>query len=318
MEKLPLVILAGPTAVGKTALSLSLAKAVGGEIISCDSMQVYKYMNIGSAKISPEKMQGIPHYLIDVLDPKESFSVAHFTAMAKDAMKQIYANGHIPIAVGGTGFYLQALLYDTDFQEETADLSYRSTLEEYAKKYGNEALYQRLLAVDPGSRGKIHPNNRKRVIRALEYYHLHQAPISAHNSAQRARESPYRFCYFVLNENRQKLYQKIDLRVDQMMEQGLFDEVKKLYEMGYDRSLVSMQGLGYKELFAVIEGEDSLEHAVYTIKRDTRHFAKRQLTWFRSRPEVIWVNRKDDTKPGELLDFLIQKLDEQNITKRGS
>jgi tRNA dimethylallyltransferase len=318
METLPLIVLAGPTAVGKTALSIALAKAVGGEIISCDSMQVYKYVDIGSAKITPEEMQGVPHYLVDVLEPDEEFHVAKFVAMAKEAMQEIYAKGHIPIAVGGTGFYIQALLYDTDFTEEEKDEAYRQELEDYATTYGNEALFQKLREVDPASCLTIHPNNRKRVIRALEYYKLHQSPISAHNEQQHQKTSPYNFCYFVLNDDREKLYAGIDKRVDAMMEQGLWQEVQQLYNRGYRKDMVSMQGLGYKELLDVVTGEDTLEHAIYKIKRDTRHFAKRQLTWFRSKEEVIWINKPEfDYDPEKILAFMEDRLQENKITVRG-
>jgi tRNA dimethylallyltransferase len=308
MEKTPLILLAGPTAAGKTKLSIALAKAVDGEIISCDSMQVYKYMDIGSAKIRPEEMQGVCHHLVDVLDPGDEFHVAAFVAMAKEAIAEIRSRGHMPIAVGGTGFYIQALLYDAEFTEEAKDEAYRRKLEQYADTYGNEALFEKLYQVDPDSCTKIHPNNRKRVIRALEYYRLHREPISAHNRQQHAKGSPYDFRYFVLTEDRNRLYEKIDCRVDEMMEQGLWDEVQRLYDMGYRKELVSMQGLGYKELLDVIAGEDTLEHAVYRIKRDTRHFAKRQLTWFRSKDEVIWLDKGDfayDEK--RILDFILDQ-----------
>ena len=211
-KKPPLIILAGPTAVGKTELSISLAKAIGGEIISCDSMQVYKYMDIGSAKIRPEEMDGVRHYLVDELLPDEEFHVARFVAMAKEAMAEIYERGHIPIAVGGTGFYIQALLYDADFSEEDSDGKIRADLETFAKAEGALALHERLRQVDPASANDIHPNNVKRVVRALEYYQMHGKPISLHNKEQRQKESPYDFRYFVLNDDRENLYRRIDKR----------------------------------------------------------------------------------------------------------
>ena len=216
--KKPLIILAGPTAVGKTKISIRLAKAVGGEIISADSMQVYKYMDIGSAKIRPEEMEGVPHYLIDELFPSEEFHVVRFKQMAQEAMKQIYANGHIPILVGGTGFYIQAVLYDIDFTENVMDASYRFHLEQYVRKYGEEALHRKLLKVDEKSAKKIHPNNVKRVIRALEFYRQTGQKISSHNEREQAKESPYAFRYFVLNDERAQLYKRIDQRVDHMIE----------------------------------------------------------------------------------------------------
>lgn len=291
--KQPLIVLTGPTAVGKTKASIGLAKAVRGEIISADSMQVYQYMDIGSAKIRPDEMGGVPHYLVDVLKPEEEFHVVRFQQMAKDAMKQIYANGHIPILVGGTGFYIQAVLYDIDFTENKSDPKYRRELEQYAKAYGAAKLHDRLREADPKAAQEIHANNVKRIIRALEYYHLTGSRISVHNEVQRAKESPYEFRYFVLNDERNRLYKRIDARVDQMMEDGLLAEVRDLKNRGYTRELVSMQGLGYKELLAYLEGEITLEEAVYRIKRDTRHFAKRQITWFKRERDVIWIDKNE-------------------------
>ena len=290
--KQPLIILTGPTAVGKTKASIGLAKAVGGEIICADSMQVYKGMDIGSAKIRKEEMEGIPHYLVDVLEPDEEFHVVRFQQMAKDAMKRIYANGHIPIVVGGTGFYIQALLYDIDFTENDGDASYREELETFAREHGEEALHDRLRAVDPKSAEEIHFHNVKRVIRALEFYHQSGIPISVHNAAEREKQSPYEAFYFVLNDERAHLYERINRRVDAMIEEGLVSEVRALKDKGYTKDMVSMQGLGYKEMFDYLEGECTLEEAVYRIKRDTRHFAKRQITWFKREKNVIWIDKK--------------------------
>lgn len=294
MSKRPLVILTGPTAVGKTRLSLELAKKIGGEIISADSMQVYRHMDIGSAKIMPEEMEGVTHHLIDVLDPQEDFNVVLFQQKCYEAMEKIYASGHIPILTGGTGFYIQAVLYGIDFTENEEDISYRSYLEEIAKKpQGIETLHCMLQEVDPASATAIHAHNVKRVIRALEFYHLTGQKISEHNESQRARQSAYNSAYFVLNDDREKLYANIDRRVDQMVEKGLVKEVETLKEMGGHRSLVSMQGLGYKEILDYLDGEISLDRAIYLIKRDTRHFAKRQLTWFRREKEVLWLNKPE-------------------------
>ncbi len=291
--KKPLVVLTGPTAVGKTDASIGLAKALGGEIISADSMQVYQYMDIGSAKVRPEEMEGIPHFLVDELKPWEEFHVVRFKQMAKAAMEGIYARGHIPIVVGGTGFYIQALLYDIDFSENDGDDSYRRELEQIAGRQGKTALHERLRAVDPASALQIHENNVKRVIRALEFYHQTGQRISEHNERERQKESPYRFVYFVLNDDRKRLYERIDSRVDRMLEVGLVDEVAALRDMGCKRDMVSMQGLGYKEIFAYLDGELSLEEAIYRLKRDTRHFAKRQITWFKREREVIWINKDE-------------------------
>ena len=291
--KKPLIILTGPTAVGKTKASISLAKAIGGEIISADSMQVYKEMDIGSAKIRKEEMEGVPHYLVDVLEPDEEFHVVRFQQMAKEAMEQIYANGHIPIVVGGTGFYIQALLYDIDFTENDGDTTFRKEMESYAAEHGADALHQKLREVDPASADAIHTNNVKRVIRALEFFHQTGKKISEHNEEERQKESPYDFVYFVLNDDRANLYKRIDLRVDLMVEEGLLEEVKALKAKGYTKNMVSMQGLGYKEVLDYLDGEISFDEAIYRIKRDTRHFAKRQITWFKRERDVIWINKQE-------------------------
>ncbi len=310
--KKPLIILSGPTAVGKTKLSIELAKAVNGSIISADSAQVYRYMDIGSAKIKAEEMEGIKHYLIDALDPSESFDVVTFQQMARKAMDEILAEGKIPILVGGTGFYIQALLKDICFEEEAGDKSYRQSLENLAE--GNaELLYEKLKECDPLSAETIHPNNHKRVIRALEFYHENGYPISEHNAKEKERSSPYRYAYFVLNQDRKILYDRIEKRVDQMMEEGLLEEVRFLKEKGYDASLVSMQALGYKQLLAYLDGEYSLEEAVYRIKRDTRHFAKRQLTWFRREKDVIFFDKGDYASEEEILNKMLMILKEEKI-----
>lgn len=300
MMKKPLIVLTGPTAVGKTKLSIALAKAVGGEIISADSMQVYKSMDIGSAKIRPEEMGGIPHYLVDVLEPSEEFHIVRFQQMAKEAMEKIYANGHIPILVGGTGFYIQAIVKDIDFTKNEENTEIRAKWEQFAKDHGAEALHEELGKVDPKSAETIPAGNVKRVVRALEFYELSGSPISEHNEEQKAKESPYQFAYFVLNDHRELLYERIEKRIDEMLEEGLIDEVKGLKERGFTKDMVSMQGLGYKEILDYLDGNLTLEEAVYILKRDTRHFAKRQLTWFRREPEVSWIHKYeygyDDTK----------------------
>lgn len=311
-EKKPLIILTGPTAVGKTKASIGLAKAIGGEIISADSMQVYRHMDIGSAKITKEEMVDVPHYLIDVLEPEEEFHVVRFQQMAKAAMADIYSRGKIPIIVGGTGFYIQALLYDIDFTENEGDSVYREKLEALAKEKGAAYLHGELAMVDPKSAEEIHANNIKRVIRALEFYHQTGQKISEHNERERQKESPYQFCYFVLNDRRECLYERIDQRVDQMIRNGLVQEIQTLKERGCTKQMVSMQGLGYKEIFSYLEGDCSLEEAVYIIKRDTRHFAKRQLTWFKRERDVIWVQKDelnyDDKK---LLQSLLESIKER-------
>ena len=311
--KKPLIILTGPTAVGKTDLSIKLAKAVNGEIISADSMQVYKKMDIGTAKIMPEEMDGIPHYLIDVLDPKEDFHVVLFQKLAKEAMEEIYAKGKIPIITGGTGFYIQALLYDIAFDNNDGDMAYREELEELAKEKGAEYLHNMLAEIDEEAAKSIHANNIKRVIRAIEFHKQTGRKISEHNEEERQKVSPYNFVYFVLNNDRQVLYERIEKRVDIMLEQGLVAEVEALYKEGYDSNLVSMLGLGYKEILAYLKGECTLEEAVYILKRDTRHFAKRQLTWFKREKEITWVNKNEFTSEEEILPFMIEQLKEKGI-----
>ena len=314
MEKRPLVILTGPTAVGKTALSVAFAKAINGEIISADSMQVYRHMDIGSAKVTKEEMDGVPHHLIDVLEPAEEFNVVLFQKMARQAAEEIESRGHIPILVGGTGFYIQALLYNIDFAENDEDRRLRRSLEEIAKEQGASALYEKLRAVDPESCEIIHANNVKRVIRAIEFYEKTGKKISAHNREQRQNISPYRFAYFVLNDDREKIYRQIDQRVDLMMERGLVEEVRALRAMGCSRGMVSMQGLGYKEILSYLEGEISQEEAVYLIKRDTRHFAKRQLTWFKREKEVTWIEKNVfDYSSQNMLAFMQDFLHEKRI-----
>lgn len=314
----PLVILAGPTAVGKSELSIRLAKAIDGEIISADSMQIYRHMDIGSAKIPPEQREGVPHHLIDILEPDESFHVVQFQTLVKQAVKEITGRGRIPILVGGTGFYIQAVLYDIDFTSEGEDETFRKKLENIAKDQGNEVLYERLKTIDPKACESIHANNIKRVIRAIEFYEKTGKRISDHNEEQRKRFSPYQFAYFILHDERERLYVKIDKRVDIMLNQGLVDEVACLKEMGCKPDMVSMQGLGYKEILQYLNGECSLENAVYRIKRDTRHFAKRQLTWFRREKDVIWISRSDyDIEQFPDQDGAILKDMLEHLTNRG-
>ncbi|MCI8982703.1 MAG: tRNA (adenosine(37)-N6)-dimethylallyltransferase MiaA [Hungatella sp.] len=307
----PLIILTGPTAVGKTKLSIDLAKAMGGEIVSADSIQVYRHMDIGSAKVTKSEMGGVPHHLIDVLDPTEEFNVVIFQKMAKEAVEGILNRGHIPVVVGGTGFYIQALAYDIDFTENDQDRTLRLELERIAGEKGGEYLHKMLEEVDPAAADQIHANNIKRVIRAIEFYRQTGTRISEHNEAERKKSSPYQLFYYVLNTRRSILYDRVERRVEQMMEQGLLEEVKKLAAMGCARDMVSMQGLGYKELLDHLEGRCTLEEAVYTIKRDTRHFAKRQLTWFKREKDVRWLNLPDfHDNLTEVLDHILQETRE--------
>ena len=281
----PLVILTGPTGVGKTELSITLAKAIGGEIISADSMQVYRGMDIGTAKILPSEMHGVPHYGIDIIDPTESWDVVRFTGMAKEAIAKIRANGHIPIVVGGTGFYIKALLKDLPFDEEPEDTAFRDA----CAKEDAKALHARLSEIDPESAAAIPPGNKKRVIRALEYFEHTGEKISALNARLKQKPSPYQLAYLVLDMPRPILYERIDKRVDLMMEAGLVEEVRQLKAKGYTKDMVSMKGLGYKEILDALDGNNTLEEAVYILKRDTRHFAKRQITWWKGEKEAVFL-----------------------------
>lgn len=312
--KNPLVILTGPTAVGKTTLSIQLAKRIGGEIISADSMQVYRHMDIGSAKILPEEMQGIPHHLIDVLEPSKDFNVVIFQQMVKRCIQEIYDRGNIPILAGGTGFYIQAVLYDIDFTENEENTVCRQELEKIASEKGNTFLHDMLKEVDEKSAVTIHENNVKRVIRALEFFMLTGNRISEHNEAEREKKAAYNACYFVLNDSREALYERIDKRVDDMLQNGLLEEVMALKAMGCAKEMVSMQGLGYKEILSYLNGEVSLERAVYLIKRDTRHFAKRQLTWFRREKDVIWIPKNEYLYDNaRILEYMQQRLIDKKI-----
>ena len=291
----PLVIIAGPTACGKTDISIKLAKELNGEIISADSMQVYKYMDIGTAKATAEEMQGVRHYLIDELYPDEEFNVMIFQQKAKKYLDEIYSQGKLPIIAGGTGFYINALVNDNNFMETCDDISLREELYRAAEEKGAEYNYAKLKAVDPEYAETVHPNNIKRVARALEFYYLTGKKLSTHNAEEKERKSPYNTSFIVLNMDRERLYERIDRRVDIMMENGLVDEVKKLLGMGYSPDLVSMQGLGYKEIVPYIQGEITLDEAVYELKKRTRHFAKRQLTWFKRQNDGFWVDLTDIT-----------------------
>lgn len=312
-QKKPLIILSGPTAVGKTSLSIGLAKAVGGEIVSADSMQVYRHMDIGTAKIRPDQMQGVPHHLIDILEPEEDFNVLRFQTLAKKAMEGIYERGHIPILTGGTGFYIQSILYDIDFKKEADGSQLRKELEEIAKEQGGEYLYSLLLKEDPESAAVIHKNNVKKVIRALEFFRLSGESIAIHNKMERQKEAAYRHAYFVLHMNREGLYKRIERRIDQMMEDGLLVEVEELKKRGLHRGMVSMSGLGYKEILSYLDGEQSLSSAVSQLKRDTRHFAKRQLTWFRRERDVLWLDKEAYPSEDAILEQMLRVLKEKEV-----
>ena len=310
--KKPLIVIGGPTACGKTGFSIQLAKKIGGEIISADSMQVYRYMDIGTAKVTPEEADGVPHYLIDEFDPDEEYNVMIFQQKAKAYMEEIWAKGKVPILVGGTGFYINALLYDNDFTETENDTSYREECYRLAQEQGPEVLFERLKEVDPAYAEIMHANNVKRVTRALEYHYLTGQKFSEHNAEQKEKETPYNAAVIILNMDREKLYERIELRIDLMMEQGLLEEVKGLLEKGYSPNLVSMQGIGYKEFVPYFNGECTLEEAVTQLKTNTRRFAKRQLTWFRRQIEGLWVDM--DKATGEkVMEDVLSYLKQRNI-----
>ena len=314
MAKKPLIVLTGPTAVGKTALSIRLAGALKGEIISADSMQVYRHMDIGSAKVTKDEMEGVPHHLIDVLEPEEEFNVAVFQQMAKKALEEIYSRGNIPIVAGGTGFYIQALLYDIHFEDDTGEGPLRKELEELARQRGEAYLHEQLEKIDPVSARLIHPNNVKRVIRAIEYYRQTGEPISGHNERERKRLSPYHFLYYVMHMDRAVLYERINRRVDQMLEAGLVEEGRALQEKDVRRGMTSMQGIGYKEILDYLDGVCTLEEAVYILKRDTRHFAKRQLTWFKRERDVRWLNPADfENDMDRMLEHILKECRQEGI-----
>ena len=308
--KKPLIVIGGPTACGKTGFSIKLAKEIGGEIISADSMQVYRYMDIGTAKVTPEEADGVPHYLIDEFDPDEEYNVMLFQQKAKAYMEEIWAKGKTPILVGGTGFYINALLYDNDFTETDNDTSIREECYRLAQEQGPEVLYERLKEIDPEYAAIMHAINVKRVTRALEYHYLTGLKFSEHNAEQKKKETPYDAAVIILSMDREKLYERIELRIDIMMEQGLLEEVKGLLEKGYTPELVSMQGIGYKEFIPYFNGECTLEEAVTQLKTNTRRFAKRQLTWFRRQIEGLWVDMSSSTGEEameEVLDYLKQQ-----------
>ena len=309
MKNKSLIIIAGPTAVGKTNISIRLAKEISGEIISADSVQVYRGLDIGSAKITLEEMEGIPHHLIDILDPQDDFNVAIFKDLVYEAIEKIYGNDHIPIIVGGTGFYIQAVLKNVDFSEGAADEEYREKLADFTKNHGSEALHKRLEDTDPEAAEAIPAGNVKRVIRALEFYHVTGMKISDHNKSQSEKPSAFDHRFFVLNDERELLYKRIDERVDRMMDAGLYDEVKRLYDAGIPRNAVSMQSLGYRQIMDHLCGDCTLEEAVYQIKLQTRHFAKRQITWFKREKDAIWINKQEFGRDeNEILKYMLEKI----------
>ena len=284
-----LIVITGPTASGKTALSVRLAKELGAEIVNADSMQIYKYMDIGTAKPTVEEREGVPHHLIDIVNPDELFSVARYCECAKAAIDDIHSRGKTAVMVGGTGLYVDSLVNNIQFSETEPDEEYRQLLETEAQERGNEYIYEKLKTIDPESAAKIAVQDTKRIIRALEVYHVTGKTITWHNEQSRSVPSPYNTTMFAISMDRDDLYDKINRRVDVMLELGLVDEVKKILEMGVDEKATSMQAIGYKEIVGYLKGEISLDEAADDIKQGSRRYAKRQLTWFRRNSNINWI-----------------------------
>ncbi|SKA76640.1 tRNA dimethylallyltransferase [Clostridium sp. USBA 49] len=303
-----LLIIAGPTAVGKTSISIELAKNLNGEIVSADSMQIYRYMDIGSAKIKKEEMQGIPHHLIDIIDPDDTFSVAQYKEKATSVINDILLRNKLPIVVGGTGLYINSLICNLNFANTSKDDDYRKYLEKLAKEKGNEYVHGMLRDIDIESFNKLYPNDLKRVIRALEVFKVTGKKISEFNNEENLYDIPYKIYYFVLNLNREKLYEIINKRVDEMIKNGLIEEVIKLKKLGYTSNMQSMQGIGYKEILSYLDGEISLEEAIDKIKQGSRNYAKRQLTWFKKDKRAIWINKDSFANDNEIIEFIIKKV----------
>lgn len=308
-EDKPLLILAGPTAVGKSDFSVKVAKALGGECISADSIQVYKGLNIGSGKITEEEMEGVPHHLLDILDPEEDYDASAFQRMAREKVEEIYRRERLPILVGGTGFYIQAMLRDIDFQEEdeAEKERLRSKLEKERKERGSIALHEELKLVDPISAEEIHPHNRQRIMRALEYFYLHKSPISKHNREEKEKEALYDSLFLVLNRNREDLYEGINARVEKMFQDGLVSEVEAFYKKGYTEHSPGFKGIGYREIFPYLRGECSLSECKALIQQNSRHYAKRQLTWFKREKETIFVEAENFQSREEEAEWIIEK-----------
>ena len=302
-----ILVLAGPTAVGKTELSIRLAKALNGEIVSTDSMQIYKGMDIGSAKITEEEMQGVKHHMLDVVEPDKAFSVADYKEMAEKAIKDILSRGKLPILTGGTGLYINALTCNMNFTESEKDDEYRNQLNKLMDEEGPEYVHNMLKEIDPISYEAIHTNNRKRVIRALEVYKLTGKPFSSYNAGDDLYKSKYDVYYYVLNMDRAKLYERINRRVEIMYEKGLLDECIKLKKLGYTSSMQSMQGIGYKEVLLYLDGLITLEESMDMVKQGSRNYAKRQLTWFRKDPRAVFLN-KDEMSDNEILDKIVNDI----------
>lgn len=309
-----LLILAGPTGAGKSDLAVTLARRLNGEIISCDSMQIYRGMDIGSAKILPEEMNGVPHHLLDIRDPREPFSAAEYQELAMAKIREIHGRGKLPIMTGGTGLYINAVIYPLAFTAADRSDAIRGTYEAYLSDHGRDALHGLLAARDPVSAQRIHPNNVKRVIRALEVLEMTGQPFSSFGNEKQLR-GEFDIFYYWISLDRLKLYDRINRRVDQMMERGLLDEVRRLKARGMDRTLQSMQGIGYKELLEYLDGDCTLENAVDRIKQGSRNYAKRQMTWFRNEKNCQELSKEKMTDD-EILFRIEGDMQKLQITPR--
>jgi tRNA dimethylallyltransferase len=302
----PVIIIAGPTASGKTGLSIELAKLINGSIISADSMQIYRYMDIGTAKPDENERSGIRHYMIDEVDPDENFSVARYREHALAYIDTVIKDGRHPVVTGGTGLYINSLLYNINFSETICDEELRVSLKKEAEEKGNRYLYERFLELDPEAASKVHENDVKRVIRGIEVYTHTNKTISDHVKESRMEPTPYKYIVFALKWDREKLYSRINARVEKMITDGLIDEVRQLMEKGYSKETTSMQAIGYKEVIEHLKGEKTLEETIDILKRDTRRYAKRQLTWFRRIQEINWLNIDEKTDIRGLAEKIIQ------------
>ncbi|WP_343252752.1 tRNA (adenosine(37)-N6)-dimethylallyltransferase MiaA [Ligaoa zhengdingensis] len=309
-RKIPLLCVVGPTASGKTKLAIELAKRYDGEVVSADSMQVYRHMDIGTAKPTPAEKEGIPHHCLDFVEPGESFSVAEYVEHARAAIRQIDGRGKLPILAGGTGLYVSSLVDNIAFTPTPSSEAVRTELQQLAVERGNQYLWEMLREIDPALADKLHPNNQGRIIRAIEIYRLTGIPMSEHQRLSRAEPSPYRVCMLGLNfADRRTLYARIDRRVDQMVQSGLLEEICALQRMGYSKT--SMQAIGYKEFFSYLDGNGTLEEAVERVKQETRRYAKRQLTWFRRDDRIRWLNVDEYDGFAPLLDAAAQRYEQE-------
>ncbi|HLS52893.1 MAG TPA: tRNA (adenosine(37)-N6)-dimethylallyltransferase MiaA [Tissierellaceae bacterium] len=306
-----LFVLTGPTAVGKTSLSIALAKKLGGEIISADSMQIYKYMDIGTAKVKAEEMEDVPHHLIDIVYPDEEFTVSDYQKQATKLIKELNHKGRLPIIVGGTGLYINSLVYELQFAKVPPNEELRQRYEELANTYGNEYLHEKLSRIDEESSQRIHVADRKRIIRALEIYEETGKTMTEYNKNFRKETNKYDLAMVCLNMDRAQLYERINKRVDLMLNDGLVEEVKVILKMGYDKESVALQGIGYKEIIMYLDGQISLDRAVELIKQGSRNYAKRQLTWFRRDKRIHWVDVGDFDGFEELINYLTKHVNDK-------